>query len=521
MTAGELMKYLEKTSEFPLKTMRLSEKNLTIFDIREGFPASRKAIRNRVYVISDKSLEPYGKGSFYAATFPEGPVETMDDAVNLTSMDAPDEKTAWEMVNQGFHALQEIDGTLLSLYQEMAGNRGLQPLLDRASLFLGNPLFLLDQTFHVLSQTPHPFTLKNPILEKEMSPGHLLPESIRQIRQTKILDEILESRSPYVWQVPQGLTFAACPVRYGHVVLAYMILLDRKKAFSERDMFFLKAFEKLMACELMKDSTLFSANRGYRYAEVLENLVNDRERREDIPGYLGSLGYQVKQWTTLFLIAPGPGSKEDSYAFHQVGEQLLRFLGHGMYLIKNHRILYMYDADNPLTEDQENGISELLSSSHLYGSTSSRREGIFFLPRQKKEASLALHLGRKLEPGKNLYHYTDYQAFHAVSLAAPAISRDTLAHGLVSKVMDYDRKNHTALLLTLGTWLMEGGNLHRTAARLYIHENTLRYRLKKINDMGDGKDPKGSTIFETLLCLYDMYLHDETRPLVKEIFMEQ
>lgn len=518
MTTRNLVDYLKETSEFSVNTVKLQEPDIEIYDVKNGVFPSHGADAHTLYVIFDKNTTPSGKAPIYAATFQSETCPSLENAVNLFLIKAPSGEDTFHTVFQGFQMLREIEGPLLALYQEMATGQGMQLILDRASAFLGNPLFLLDQTFHLLSQTPHPFALKNRILEEEMSLGHLLPESIRQIRRTKILDKILASRGPYVWQVPQGLTFAACPIRYGHIVLAYMILVKTETPLSSRDLLFLKQFEKLVACEMMKDSTLCLTNGGYRYAEVLDNLVSGRENHQDIPAYLASLGYTLKSETTLLLISPNRGSREDTYAFHQVGNQLERLLGHGMYLIQNHAILYMYDSDQPLSQSRREEISEMLSSSHLACGISSTRTGLFSLPRQKEEAVMALRLGRKLDPGKNLYRYTEYQAFHAVSLARPAISTETLAQGLAAKLINYDKKYHTSLIRTLGTWLMEGGNLHHTASRLYIHENTLRYRLKKIESMIDPKCQKGPLFFETMLCLYDLYLIDETRPLVKDLF---
>ena len=518
MTISDLINCMEKTSDLPIKTIKLQKPDIEIFDIKKGLPSPDLADLHTLYVISDKYSATHERAFTYCATFRDTSIPSLGNTTNLVLMDFPDEEKVFRSVFQGFRILQEIEAPLLSLYQEMASGQGMQTILDRASAFLDNPLFILDPTFHLLSQVPHPFTLENRILKEEMSLGHLLPESIQQIRHTQILDNILESRSPYVWQVPQGVTFAACPIEYDHIVLAYLILVETEKPFSTRDLLFLKQFKKLAACEMMKDSTLFLTNGGYRYAEVLDNLVSGRENRQDIPAYLESLGYALKEMTTLFLISSYRKIRENSYAFRQVGNQILQLLGHGMYLIKNHTILYMYDSDQPLPETRKEEISELLTSNHLVCGFSSMRPSLFSLPQQKEEASMAIQLGRKLNPGKNLYEYTEYQAFHAVSLARSSISRETMAQGLVARVVDYDRKNHTSLLQTLGTWLMEGGNLHNTASRLYIHENTLRYRLKKIQTMIEPGMKKGTLFFETMLCLYDLYLTDETRLLVNNLF---
>jgi len=43
----------------------------------------------------------------------------------------------------------------------------------------------------------------------------------------------------------------------------------------------------------------------------------------------------------------------------------------------------------------------------------------------------------------------------------------------------YDEENGTALLSTLETYCEEDGNHVRVAERLFLHRNTVRYRLRK------------------------------------------
>jgi DNA-binding PucR family transcriptional regulator len=47
----------------------------------------------------------------------------------------------------------------------------------------------------------------------------------------------------------------------------------------------------------------------------------------------------------------------------------------------------------------------------------------------------------------------------------------------------YDQKNHTDLLFTLKIYLENERNVIKTAELLFIHRNTLSYRIKKIQDL--------------------------------------
>ena len=60
-----------------------------------------------------------------------------------------------------------------------------------------------------------------------------------------------------------------------------------------------------------------------------------------------------------------------------------------------------------------------------------------------------------------------------------------ISHPALSVLGRYDRKNHTELKKTLKEYLNCERNYVKTAARLYIHRNSLLYRLKRIEELTD------------------------------------
>lgn len=50
-------------------------------------------------------------------------------------------------------------------------------------------------------------------------------------------------------------------------------------------------------------------------------------------------------------------------------------------------------------------------------------------------------------------------------------------------LIEYDKKNSTELVETLEIYIEEDRNLNKTSERLFIHKNTLKYRIKRIEDI--------------------------------------
>ena len=70
-------------------------------------------------------------------------------------------------------------------------------------------------------------------------------------------------------------------------------------------------------------------------------------------------------------------------------------------------------------------------------------------------------------------------------LKTAARSGRTPHRGAVAELRDHDRQHGTAYVETLRAWLHESGDPGRTAARLGVHENTVRYRMKRMAELTD------------------------------------
>ncbi|MDH2425587.1 helix-turn-helix domain-containing protein [Sphaerisporangium sp. TRM90804] len=73
-----------------------------------------------------------------------------------------------------------------------------------------------------------------------------------------------------------------------------------------------------------------------------------------------------------------------------------------------------------------------------------------------------------------------------------AASRDERPGGAIARLMEYDERNNAGLIESLEAWLDALGDVGKAAGNLFIHPNTLRYRLKRVAEVGeiDLTDPE-------------------------------
>ncbi|MHA6780981.1 helix-turn-helix domain-containing protein [Pseudonocardia saturnea] len=77
-------------------------------------------------------------------------------------------------------------------------------------------------------------------------------------------------------------------------------------------------------------------------------------------------------------------------------------------------------------------------------------------------------------------------------LLAPSDRADQLrfARGVLGPAIDYDAEHHTDLVATTSAYLDGGCSLTRAANRLYVHPKTVRYRLRRVEEL-TGRDLSG------------------------------
>lgn len=125
----------------------------------------------------------------------------------------------------------------------------------------------------------------------------------------------------------------------------------------------------------------------------------------------------------------------------------------------------------------------------------SRTERLKDLISSYVQAKKAIFVGSKLQPEKSFYDYEEYQLDILLSKLAQD-EQDRTSFSFYHKLLEEGKKGE--LVQTLEAYIKENGELNKVSERLFIHRNTLRYRLEKISEL-TGKDPRN---IKDLLELY-------------------
>jgi purine catabolism regulator len=127
------------------------------------------------------------------------------------------------------------------------------------------------------------------------------------------------------------------------------------------------------------------------------------------------------------------------------------------------------------------------------------------LPDAAREARWALSAGRAGEP---IARYGEDKP----ALWAFALERsEELAEHVLGRLIEYDRDHHTALVWTLAVMLRHNRSPNPAAAELFIHRQTLAYRVRRIEDLTGRSLSRTEDVVELWLALRALEVIDGSR----------
>lgn len=118
-----------------------------------------------------------------------------------------------------------------------------------------------------------------------------------------------------------------------------------------------------------------------------------------------------------------------------------------------------------------------------------------------REARKALEIGRKMYSQYSLIQYENVEVYEIIADVAENKELSNLFQKKLGKLLLYDQETRSELLKTLFIYLELGKNMQETAKRLFIHRNSVKYRLERIEEIAQLDLSSAQQCFIYHLCL--------------------
>lgn len=104
-------------------------------------------------------------------------------------------------------------------------------------------------------------------------------------------------------------------------------------------------------------------------------------------------------------------------------------------------------------------------------------------PRIYSEALQAMHLSERLQIQGEVVEFSSLGVYRLLGQLEDITAVRTFTRQVVGPLIEYDARHQSALMQTIDAYFNHHGNISQTAESLFIHRNTLLYRLERIQEL--------------------------------------
>ncbi len=369
--------------------------------------------------------------------------------------------------------------SLTDLTQIAHDTRSIDTLIDNASLRIGNSLLFCDMNYKIIAHSTT-IPIVDPLWESNIKQGFCSYEFINEVKQMNLIRtasptaakavEVTCTKSPH--------RKLSCKVFHNKIQIGFLLLIEGEQM--------IQPYHHDMLGEI---SRIISNAIACYMPDLIEEINLPQQLLYDF--LIGAPSKDILPRLANILFPP---------------VMAVLFIKPTQFLGRNHLNKYTYSNLKTLIPEtiatyHQNGIVAIIpydythNNTHLenllaFASTEFVRIGISnpFSTIDKfvshfNQSFTALEHGLRLSSEELICNYSDYQIFDLFSEIKQPESLGRFCHPALETLRQYDYKNGTDLYETLGMYLKHKKCIKDTSSALFIHRNSLVYRLNRIAEI--------------------------------------
>lgn len=369
--------------------------------------------------------------------------------------------------------------------------KSLSAILDTAAQNVKNAFVVLDVSGKLLAHSS-PFDVKDPLWIHSVADGYCSYEFMNHIKQLRMKKESRATSEAFISVCEENqMTYLCSNILSDNILLGYVFMFENNVPIEKRSHEIIRAISRV-ASELITRSQDSSDLRTNLYHSIMLDMLGGIDpEHANVRIQVSELNFPER----MCVLNVRPSFYRGKSYLKEILEQILKVLPFNTPSIHYREAIVLII---PLNETQQikSDLLEILTGiarkEHLQIGISNGFTQIPYFADYYAQAEFALHSAIHMDIDGNLFYYKDY-AFRDLLTALPNdLKLRHYCHSALGLLRKYDIENKTPFYQTLKIYTETGLNQHLTAERLFIHRNTLNYRIHRIEKITgiDFKDPK-------------------------------
>ncbi|SHI17680.1 XylR N-terminal domain-containing protein [Desulfosporosinus lacus] len=370
--------------------------------------------------------------------------------------------------------------------------QGLEAIARTLAELINCHVWVEDENFRLISASGGNTELENGFL----SIGHLMKvPRYRQEMQALVNDKrlvTLETDSG-------GRRQIIVPIVAGKEVFGYVSALEKEKRLFELDYIAMEQAGRVFALELLKQKAALAVEMRQREDFIEDLIAGNYESEEAAYHRSAQLGFVFADTYQVFIIdvesreASYPGSSAKRRIYELVKEAVQRE-SPGSIVISNRYILVLAalnvcEKNNPLAKAIEKELSEQPGETVWWLALGGNCHRFDEFKESYWQATSTLEIMKSLNQENRMMSYERLGVFALLEINKERFAR--FANRVLRPLIDYDRKHNAQLVSMLELYYRNNGNILKAAREGFLNHSTMKYRLKRIEEIAgiDMDDP--------------------------------
>jgi len=364
--------------------------------------------------------------------------------------------------------------------------KGLDAIANTLAEIINGPVLVEDENFKLLATTK--ITRGADIGRRLFSVGELLKE-LRFAEEMRVLTEdrrqiTLNIGFDRKWQQ------IIVPIVAGQEVLGYVSALESEKKLLEMDYIAMKQAGTVSALELLKQKAASEVETRLKEDFIEDLLAGNYESEELAYRRAVQLGFQLKGTYKVFII--DLESIDDSLkrkVFEVTKEVVNRDSPESIVISRNRYTLVLAahkpedDRNYPLAVALEEEFNRQFAQIIWLLAVGGCCTHLYEYKESYRQAQTTLEIMKSLNQQKRVMAYERLGIFAMLEINKERFAE--FANRVIGPLIDYDRKHNAQLISTLELYYRNNGNILKAARNGFLNHSTMKYRLKRIEEVAD------------------------------------
>jgi DNA-binding PucR family transcriptional regulator len=383
------------------------------------------------------------------------------------------------------------------LSRMVLNGEGLDALVVTLSHLLSRPTVVQDRFFKLLAASEG--------AEDDLAVAEVFEDARVADRVKRIVQEHRPAEFPPFPELGMRRSRVMAPIIVGKEMVGYLSILENDRPIEDLDFTTAEHAATVLALEVMKERTAFEVENRLKGNFTEDLLSGSCTDERSTLARARHLGYNLAQHYHLLLVEPDEvhplhsrrrGEADGARLRTDLEEIVQGFVqksapgsivsakGQGVVVLVPEAFTGpSAHAIESLAQNLHSRVVQVLPEVPISVGSGRLCKSISDFKDSFQEARRSLDIVRRCHKRNQVVFFHALGVYRLFSLIEDRAELMQLAEQTLGPLLEYDRQHGTTLVRTLGYYLESGRNLETSARAMFIHVNTLKYRLKRIQEI--------------------------------------